>query len=40
VPNGLKKKFPYNNLALIILSGAKGSLVNLSQISLLLGQQE
>ncbi|RVD91514.1 DNA-directed RNA polymerase II subunit, partial [Tubulinosema ratisbonensis] len=32
--------FPYNNLSLIVLSGAKGSLVNISQICCLLGQQE
>ncbi|KCZ81292.1 hypothetical protein H312_01288 [Anncaliia algerae PRA339] len=32
--------FPYNNLSLIVLSGAKGSLVNVTQICCLLGQQE
>lgn len=31
--------FPHNNMANIILSGAKGSIVNFSQISGLLGQQ-
>lgn len=34
------KPFPYNNYALMIMSGAKGSIVNLGQISGLLGQQE
>jgi DNA-directed RNA polymerase I subunit RPA1 len=38
--SGLVKKFPKNNLALMTLSGAKGSNVNFSQISCLLGQQE
>lgn len=37
---GLFKKFPENNMANIILTGAKGSMVNLSQISCSLGQQE
>ncbi|KAG0417676.1 DNA-directed RNA polymerase I subunit 1, partial [Dictyocoela roeselum] len=37
---GQAKKFPYNNMSLIILSGAKGSMVNFAQISTLLGQQE
>ncbi|KAG0439040.1 DNA-directed RNA polymerase I subunit 1 [Dictyocoela muelleri] len=37
---GQQKKFPYNNMSLIILSGAKGSMVNFGQISTLLGQQE
>lgn len=39
-PNGLIKKFPYNNLQLMIQSGAKGSSVNSMQMSCLLGQQE
>lgn len=34
------KRFPLNNLSLMTMSGAKGSNVNLSQISCLLGQQE
>jgi DNA-directed RNA polymerase I subunit RPA1 len=34
------KQFPKNNLALMTTSGAKGSNVNFSQISSLLGQQE
>ncbi|KAI5168463.1 DNA-directed RNA polymerase I subunit RPA1 [Pancytospora epiphaga] len=38
--HGLYKKFPTNNMANIILSGAKGSMVNFSQISCSLGQQE
>ncbi|KAI5149530.1 DNA-directed RNA polymerase I subunit RPA1 [Enteropsectra breve] len=37
---GLFKKFPANNMANTILTGAKGSIVNLSQISCSLGQQE
>jgi DNA-directed RNA polymerase I subunit RPA1 len=39
-PSGLIKKFPYNNLQLMIQSGAKGSSVNSMQMSCLLGQQE
>eukprot|EP00048_Salpingoeca_helianthica_P014144 m.217095 g.217095 ORF g.217095 m.217095 type:complete len:1703 (-) comp15596_c5_seq5:18-5126(-) len=39
VPNGLMKQFPRNVLQLIIQSGAKGSNVNATQISSLLGQQ-
>lgn len=37
---GMFKKFPNNNMANIILSGSKGSMVNLGQILALLGQQE
>nr|XP_042902443.1 DNA-directed RNA polymerase I subunit RPA1 isoform X2 [Parasteatoda tepidariorum] len=40
LPSGLKKKFPENNLQLMIESGAKGSSVNAMQISCLLGQIE
>ncbi|KAF7684268.1 DNA-directed RNA polymerase I subunit rpa1 [Astathelohania contejeani] len=40
LPIGQLKPFPYNNIALAVITGAKGSLVNLSQISGLLGQQE
>ncbi|AFM98185.1 DNA-directed RNA polymerase subunit beta' [Encephalitozoon hellem ATCC 50504] len=40
VPSGLKKSFPNNGMELIITVGAKGSIVNLSQISGALGQQE
>eukprot|EP01086_Lenisia_limosa_P000703 TRINITY_DN1123_c0_g1_i1.p1 TRINITY_DN1123_c0_g1~~TRINITY_DN1123_c0_g1_i1.p1 ORF type:complete len:1304 (-),score=117.25 TRINITY_DN1123_c0_g1_i1:12-3731(-) len=36
----LKRRFPLNNLTLMTTSGAKGSKVNFSQISCLLGQQE
>lgn len=39
-PQGLIKRFPDNNLQLMIQSGAKGSSVNSMQISCLLGQQE
>jgi hypothetical protein len=39
-PSGQVKRFPKNNLALMTISGAKGSQVNFSQISCLLGQQE
>ncbi|KAJ3708139.1 hypothetical protein LUZ61_011844 [Rhynchospora tenuis] len=39
-PNGLQKPFPNNCLSLMATTGAKGSLVNMSQISSLLGQQE
>lgn len=39
-PGGLVKQFPYNNLQLMIQSGAKGSTVNSMQMSCLLGQQE
>ena len=39
-PSGLLKRFPYNNLQLMIQSGAKGSTVNSMQMSCLLGQQE
>lgn len=37
---GLFKKFPSNNLQLMVQSGAKGSMVNTMQISCLLGQSE
>ncbi|GBM77438.1 DNA-directed RNA polymerase I subunit RPA1 [Araneus ventricosus] len=40
IPKGLRKKFPYNNLQLMVESGAKGSTVNAMQISCLLGQIE
>ncbi|CAO3689510.1 unnamed protein product [Umbelopsis ramanniana] len=40
IPSGLVKKFPKNNMQLMTVSGAKGSPVNVSQISCLLGQQE
>ncbi|GFU75947.1 DNA-directed RNA polymerase I subunit RPA1 [Trichonephila clavipes] len=40
IPKGLRKKFPLNNLQLMVESGAKGSSVNAMQISCLLGQIE
>ncbi|KAH8348172.1 hypothetical protein KR084_004956 [Drosophila pseudotakahashii] len=40
LPGGLITKFPSNNLQLMVLSGAKGSMVNTMQISCLLGQIE
>lgn len=39
LPSGLQKAFPYNNFQAMTVSGAKGSDVNASQISCLLGQQ-
>jgi DNA-directed RNA polymerase I subunit RPA1 len=40
VPDHLYKPFPQNNMQVMTVSGAKGSSVNVSQISCLLGQQE
>ncbi|KAI8915720.1 hypothetical protein EDD86DRAFT_185781 [Gorgonomyces haynaldii] len=40
IPNQLYKPFPKNNMQVMTVSGAKGSGVNVSQISCLLGQQE
>lgn len=40
IPKGQMKSFPNNFLTLMTESGAKGSLVNASQIACLLGQQE
>ncbi|XP_053969844.1 DNA-directed RNA polymerase I subunit RPA1 [Anastrepha ludens] len=40
LPDGLISQFPQNNLQLMVLSGAKGSMVNTMQISCLLGQIE
>jgi len=40
LPAGLIKKFPHNNLQLMVNTGAKGSSVNTMQISCLLGQIE
>jgi len=40
IPTNQVKLFPHNNLSLMTTSGAKGSTVNFSQISCLLGQQE
>ena len=39
LPNGQYKLFPFNSFSLMVLSGAKGSLVNHSQVSCALGQQ-
>jgi len=39
-PKGLMKPFPSNCLSLMTITGAKGGLVNFTQISSLLGQQE
>lgn len=40
IPNGLFKPFPENGMQLMTTSGAKGSNVNVTQISCMLGQQE
>ncbi|KAJ3025212.1 UNVERIFIED_CONTAM: hypothetical protein HDU68_007368 [Siphonaria sp. JEL0065] len=40
IPGKLLKPFPKNNMQVMTVSGAKGSGVNVSQISCLLGQQE
>ena len=40
LPNGQAKAFRHNMMALMTMTGAKGSVVNFSQISCLLGQQE
>ncbi|NXP82126.1 RPA1 polymerase, partial [Ramphastos sulfuratus] len=40
MPHGLHRRFPENNLQLMVQSGAKGSTVNTMQISCLLGQIE
>ncbi|KAF9534749.1 hypothetical protein CPB83DRAFT_802942 [Crepidotus variabilis] len=40
LPNRLLRKFPYNHMQTMTLSGAKGSAVNVRQISCGLGQQE
>lgn len=40
LPDGLLRKFPFNHMQTMTLSGAKGSKVNASQISCALGQQE
>ena len=40
IPDHLFKPFPQNNMQVMTVSGAKGSSVNVSQISCLLGQQE
>jgi DNA-directed RNA polymerase I subunit RPA1 len=40
IPGGQLKPFPENHLSVMTVTGAKGSVVNFSQISCLLGQQE
>ena len=40
IPNGLYRPFPDNGMQLMTVSGAKGSNVNVTQISCMLGQQE
>lgn len=40
IPNGILCSFGHNGLTIMTSSGAKGSIVNFSQISCLLGQQE
>ena len=40
LPHGQMLSFPANNMSLMTLTGAKGSMVNFSQISGCLGQQE
>lgn len=39
IPEGLSTPFPHNCIALMTVTGAKGSSANLQQITLLLGQQ-
>ncbi|KAL1914900.1 uncharacterized protein VTP21DRAFT_7816 [Calcarisporiella thermophila] len=39
LPSGLQVKFPHNNMQMMVTAGAKGSSVNVSQISCCLGQQ-
>jgi DNA-directed RNA polymerase I subunit RPA1 len=38
IPSGLIKRFPRNNISAMVLTGAKGGVVNQTQISALLGQ--
>ncbi|KAF8639898.1 hypothetical protein AX17_001150 [Amanita inopinata Kibby_2008] len=40
IPHNLLRKFPYNHMQTMTVSGAKGSAVNARQISCALGQQE
>lgn len=40
IPSGLIKRFPKNNISTMVLTGAKGGVVNQNQISAMLGQQE
>jgi DNA-directed RNA polymerase I subunit RPA1 len=39
LPNGLSVPFPYNSFSIMTVTGAKGSIVNQSQVSCALGQQ-
>lgn len=39
LPTGLERPFPHNNFSMMVLTGAKGSSVNQSQITCFLGQQ-
>ncbi|KDN53106.1 beta and beta-prime subunits of DNA dependent RNA-polymerase [Tilletiaria anomala UBC 951] len=39
IPGGLNRRFPHNHMQMMTVSGAKGSPVNVSSISCLLGQQ-
>ena len=39
LPSGLESPFPFNNFSMMVLTGAKGSSVNQSQITCFLGQQ-
>ena len=39
LPSGLRSVFPHNNMQMMTVSGAKGSSVNVSSISCLLGPQ-
>lgn len=39
IPDGLAHKFPHNHMQMMAVSGAKGSPVNVSSISCMLGQQ-
>ena len=38
IPNGLIKRFPKNMISAMVQTGAKGGIVNQTQISALLGQ--
>ena len=37
IPEGLVKRFPKNNISAMVLTGAKGGLVNQTMISAILG---
>tara|TARA_B110000305_G_scaffold165478_1_gene182986 strand:+ start:438 stop:617 length:180 start_codon:yes stop_codon:yes gene_type:complete len=39
LPNGLAVPFPVNTFSLMVTTGAKGSMVNQSQVTCALGQQ-